>query len=179
MNKKSCAGSPTQAPFAKFCRSAERLGAKEAKVISTKNVFTAAWVRKKCQFGCDGYGCCLTCPPFSPSPEETRKVLNDYHTAILVHCGDGQPEDVKDIVVQLEREIFLSGYYKALGFGAGPCNLCHDCNLEKCRYPDKARPSMEAAGIDVFKTARRAGFPIEVVSSFKRKPNYYGLVLVE
>ena len=121
----------------------------------------------------------LTCPPFSPSPEETRKVLNDYHTAILVHCGDGQPEDVKDIVVQLEREIFLSGYYKTLGFGAGPCNLCSDCSLKKCRYPDKARPSMEAAGIDVFKTARKAGFPIEVVNSFKRKPNYYGLVLVE
>ena len=167
-----------KAELEKFCRLAEKLGAKKARIISTRNVFTAAWVRKKCQFGCDGYARCLTCPPFSPLPEKTRKVLDDYHTAILIHCDD-RSREIKEIVVQLEREVFLSGYYKALGFGAGPCNLCSDCNLKRCRYPDRARPSMEAAGIDVFKTARKAGFPIEVLNSFKCQPNYYGLVLIE
>ena len=178
MSKKSQPDLTKKSGLDQFCRLAERLGAKEARVISTKNVFTAAWVRQKCQFGCDGYGCCLTCPPYSPLPEETRKILDDYHTAILIHCEDG-PADVREIIVQLEREIFLSGYYKAFGFGSGPCNICRDCNLERCRHREKARPAMEAAGIDVFRTARKAGFPIKVVNSSESRSNYYGLVLVE
>jgi hypothetical protein len=38
---------------------------------------------------------------------------------------------------------------------------------------------MEAAGIDVFATARAAGLPIEVVRDEKCPQNYYALVLVE
>ena len=162
----------------KFCKLARKLGAKDAKVIPTKHVFTSPWVRRKCQYGCSGYGQCLTCPPYSPSPEETRKVLDSYETAILIHC-DNEWDDVTDIVVKAEREIFLSGYYKAFALGAGPCDLCTKCNLKECKYPEKARPSMEASGIDVFKTARRARFPIKVLTSTECQPNYYGLVLIE
>lgn len=162
----------------KFCKLAQKLQAKDTKVIATKDVFTSAWVRQKCKYGCDGYGQCLTCPPYSPTPEDTRKVLDSYDTAILVHCTD-EWHDVRDIVVQLEREVFLSGYYKALSFGAGPCNLCNKCNLKECKYPEQARPSMEASGIDVFETARKAGFPIEVLTSTQCQANYYGLVLIE
>jgi hypothetical protein len=32
------------------------------------------------------------------------------------------------------------------------------------RHPEQARPAMEACGIDVFSTVRKAGLPIEVVS---------------
>ncbi len=162
----------------KFCKLARKLGAKGAKVVSTKHVFTSPWVRWKCQYGCGGYGQRLTCPPYSPSPEETRKVLDSYETAILIHCS-GEWGDVTGIVVQVEREIFLSGYYKAFALGAGPCDLCTKCNLKECKYSEKARPSMEASGIDVFKTARRARLPIKVLTSTKCQPNYYGLVLVE
>ena len=38
---------------------------------------------------------------------------------------------------------------------------------------------MEACGIDVFRTARAAGFPIEVVKDYKCRQNYYGLLLLE
>jgi hypothetical protein len=31
----------------------------------------------------------------------------------------------------------------------------------------------------VFRTARAAGFPIEVVTDYKSRQNYYGLLLVE
>ena len=43
----------------------------------------------------------------------------------------------------------------------------------------EARPSMEACGIDVFKTARDNGFPIEVVRSHEETRNIYGVILVE
>ncbi|HID55545.1 TPA: hypothetical protein EYP37_03380, partial [Candidatus Poribacteria bacterium] len=35
-----------------------------------------------------------------------------------------------------------------------------------CRHPRQARPSMEACGIDVYRTAKTAGFPIEVVRDY-------------
>jgi hypothetical protein len=38
---------------------------------------------------------------------------------------------------------------------------------------------MEACGIDVFKTARDNGFPIDVVRSLEETRNVYGVVLVE
>jgi len=37
---------------------------------------------------------------------------------------------------------------------------------------------MEACGIDVFATARGAGFPIEVVRDYQSAQNYYGLLLL-
>ncbi len=163
----------------KFCRRAVELGAKDAKVISAKTVVTAAWVRMKCQFGCSGYAQSLTCPPYSPPPEETRAVLGCYKKAILIH-GDGKKR-VTDIVCVLEREAFLAGFYCAFGMGSGPCRFCDTCALKpgKCRHPDEARPSMEACGIDVYATARDNGFPIRVVTCRTDQRNHYGLVLLE
>lgn len=162
-----------------FVKRACALGAKEAKIISPQQVFTAEWVRRKCQYGCDGYNEHLTCPPFSPTPQETRRMLDEYTTAILIHCPGDWP-DVKPIVCTLEREAFLSGYYKAFGMGSGPCDLCGTCNTQKgCTHTEQARPSMEACGIDVYLTARTAGCPIEVVRDSISPQNYYGLLLLE
>lgn len=163
-----------------LCRMAtEKPGAKDARIVAPSDVETAPWVRWKCRFGCDGYGRCLVCPPFTPTPEETRKVLDAYHRAVLIHFD---PEaDVKAVVADLEREIFLCGVWKAFGLGAGPCYLCRKCPVDQglCRHAERARPAMEACGIDVFSTVKKAGFPIEVVKSTRQCPNYYGLVLVD
>jgi len=160
-----------------FLQRACQLGAADAKIIDPASIVTAAWVRLKCQFGCSGYNSSFCCPPYSPTSEETRKVMDCYDRAILIHCkSNGDP---KKIVVELEREIFLSGYYKTLGFGDGPCRLCDECNLEKCIHPGQARPSMEACGIDVYTTARTNGFPIQVVEDRSCDQNYYGVILVD
>jgi len=45
--------------------------------------------------------------------------------------------------------------------------------------PNGAERWMEAAGIDVYATARGNGFPIEVVKDHSCPQDYYGLVLVE
>jgi predicted metal-binding protein len=169
---------PKAAPFAKCIRRAKQLGAEGASVISPGNVLCAEWVRLKCQYGCGGYGRCLMCPPYSPTPEQTRRVLEGYAHILIVHCK--QWADVDEIVVTLEREIFLDGYYKALAYGSGPCNLCSTCDTGKlCKHPDRARPAMEASGIDVFATARKAGYPIQVVRSRDDDQNYFGLVAIE
>jgi predicted metal-binding protein len=104
-------------------------------------------------------------------------MLKMYKQAILFESGSG---NTKKIAAKMEREIFLSGYYRALGLGAGPCNLCRSCAFDEgCRHPDDARPSMEACGIDVFATARKHGFTINVVKSYKDPQHYFGLLLIE
>ena len=161
-----------------LCKDAISLGALHAKVVSTRKVFTGSWVRWKCRYGCDGYGSSLLCPPYSPRPDETRRLLDEYAKAILIHCGPRT--NVRRLVAALEQKAFLGGFYKALGLACGPCELCPTCAFEKgCRHADQARPAMEACGIDVFRTARQAGFPIEVVTSRSCTQNYYGLLLLD
>ncbi|MGE5309390.1 MAG: DUF2284 domain-containing protein [Deltaproteobacteria bacterium] len=162
-------------------KSALKLGARQAKVIKASTIKTAGWVRRKCQFGCSGYGQCLTCPPRSPKPEETRQMLEDYKKAIMVQVTDREHAHVSGIVSKLEREAFLAGYHKAFGMGAGPCTICNTCDFEGgCRHPEKARPALEACGIDVFTTARANGLPIETLDDQdSSKAHYYGIVLLE
>ena len=160
----------------RYIKQAKELGAKEAKLIRANTIVTAEWVRMKCQFGCSGYGKRLTCPPYSPIPEQTKRMLKEYTDALLIH-GD-EYTDIRRIVAALERAIFLDGYYKAFGMGAGPCHLCTTCP-KFCRHPEEARPSMEASGIDVYATARANGFPIVVVKTRTYQQNYYGVVLIQ
>ena len=162
----------------KFQKLACEMGAVDAKVIEAKSVVTAPWVRLKCQFGCGGYGGTLTCPPYSPTPERTQSTIDCFEKALLIH-GDEHTE-ISRVAAALEKELFLAGYYKALAFGSGPCRGCRSCDVtEPCKKPEIARPSMEAAGIDVFQTARNNGFQIQVLTSYECEPNYFGLVLAQ
>jgi predicted metal-binding protein len=84
------------------------------------------------------------------------------------------------VVAALERELFLVGYHRALGMGAGSCRLCKECDPSgPCRFPHQARPSMEACGIDVYTTVRQAGWEIEVVQTKESPFRLFGLVLME
>ena len=87
-----------------FCNDALKMGAIDAIVISPKKVFTATWVRLRCQYGCSEYGLCLTCPPHSPAPETTRKMLDEYQSAILLH-GD-ETELLRRLHANWKRKYF-------------------------------------------------------------------------
>jgi len=166
----------------KFCQLAVKFGAADAKLIKAQDVTVRDWVPLKCQYGCGGYGKSLTCPPYSPTPDQFRKVLKGYDWAILLRFEPRQPEydwsSPHEVVVKLEREAFLSGCYSAFGVACGPCPYCDECNLRDCVHPDLARPSMEACGIDVYATVRRAGFNLNVVKNRDEKPTYFALLLI-
>lgn len=154
-----------------------------AKYISTKDIVTGNWVRLKCQFGCDAYGTRLSCPPHSPAPEYTRKVLDEYSTVLLIGYQSESEKlyrTLRNTIAVLEREIFLDGYYKAFSMASGPCGLCKTCNIKApCKYPEKARPAMEACGIDVFQTVRNAGVEIKVVRTYNELCKSFGIILIE
>jgi len=85
------------------------------------------------------------------------------------------------IVHEVEAKAFALGYRFATGFIGGSCKLCPDCvasciSKERCRHPFRARPPVEAVGIDVFKTAENAGLPFCIPP--KNKTVWNGLVLV-
>ena len=87
-----------------------------------------------------------------------------------------------DMLVDLEGEIFKDGYYKAFVFLAGPCRLCKECaKLEDkaCSFAIRARPCMEACGMDVFQTARNNGLFIEPLRERTDTNNEYCLMLVD
>jgi len=170
-------------PVEVYCKEALEMGVDGAKIIDPHSVVTAEWVRMKCQFGCPGFGLSHCCPPHSPTPDLTRKVIDSYQRAILLHRRLAKGERGKNFnetLVRLEIKIFLDGNYKAWSMGSGPCRLCKECDLKgSCKHGYEARPSMEACGIDVFKTARDNGFPIDVVKTHGEERNAFGLILVE
>ncbi|MCP4258819.1 MAG: DUF2284 domain-containing protein [Planctomycetes bacterium] len=157
----------------------------DARIISPADVETAAWVRLKCKYGCDGYGQTLVCPPYTPTPRQMREVLDSFKRAVLIHFKKTKvkstEDEIKATVVELEREFFLRGAWKVFGLGAGSCNLCKECNLKEqlCKHAEQTRPAMEACGIDVFSTVKKVDFPIEVIRTRRQCPNYYGLILVD
>ncbi len=173
----------------KYCIHAVKKGATHAKQIHPSSVVTAPWVRMKCQSGCPGYDRSHCCPPETSTPEKTRSILDAYQRAILFHReAPITPDRGKgfkkyfDMLVDLEGEIFKDGYYKAFVYLAGPCMLCKECakvHGDPCNFRFKARPSMEAAGIDVYQTARNNGFFIQTLREKTETQNIYCLMLVD
>jgi predicted metal-binding protein len=168
----------------KYVALARAGGAAVAKVIPAQKVVTAEWVRLKCQFGCSGFGKRLSCPPRTPTPETTRRMLAEYRWALLF-VFDGprerrQRRRLQEQLAMLERTAFLDGHYKAFGLGAGPCRLCVECDVtRRCRHPEHSRPSMESCGIDVYATCRNAGVRLEVVTCRTDQPRYVHLLLLD
>jgi len=169
-------------------------GANSTKHINTKNIVVEEWVRLKCKYGCKGYARHFTCPPYSPTTEETKKTLQNYESALLVEFTDlkekVEQQKIHEIMYDLERTAFLNGLYKAFSYTAGPCRICGSCPAEKvenpneyskreCKNQKKARPSMEACGIDVFQTVRKAGYEIDVIKEEDGCFKSFGLLLLE
>jgi predicted metal-binding protein len=84
-------------------------------------------------------------------------------------------------LVALETATFLKGHEKAFLLFMAPCQLCRECEgtTDGCKHPRAARPVPEALAVDVFSTARQAGYPIEVLTEYTQAMNRYALLLIE
>lgn len=74
---------------------------------------------------------------------------------------------IGDIVTEIENQAFYDGHYLSVSLAAGSCNfiLCNfqECQVLKdkpCRFPLRARPSMEASSLNVYKMVAEAGWEI-------------------
>jgi len=167
----------------KYMNLALELGATKSMVIETDQIVVDERVRGKCAFPrCRGYGTSANCPPHVMAVAEFRPIIAKFQHAILVRLevpseDIAGPEAAKrhavrpynrkmhEIVSKIEAAAFADGYYFATALGCGSCKIfCidQDCAAliqgQSCRHPLKARPSMEALGIDVYTTVTRVGW---------------------
>lgn len=152
-------------------------GAFTVRLIHPSEITTAPWTVMKCRYGCPHYGHNRSCPPFAPDYRETQRILDSYRIALIfgVHnMAAGTPLAIKAL-----QKLSALGYYKAIGFGTGPCTICTECKVAECKRPYDVLPSPEACGIDVIATVRRAGLPIDIPPVEGAQLNCYGLILPE
>jgi len=165
-------------------------GLDDFKWIQPQSIVTGYWVRAKCLYGCPSYGKKACCPPELPSFAECRQFFKEYRTGLLFHLAVKLPkpemrfawgQKINKKMLSLEREVFLSGFYKAFVFPATPCRLCAQCkpNKRECLNPDLSRPTLEGFGVDVYATARMMGYPIQVLKGYTEEMNRFGLLLIE
>jgi predicted metal-binding protein len=131
-------------------------------VIPTTAISFSPDIVRACEMNiCGSYNKCWTCPPAIGSPEDQQKKILAYSSAFIFtttapledsfdYEGMARAKDYHDRLTAEMREKCGAAVY-----GAGACTVCESCAWpEPCRFPDKAYPSIEAAGIDVTELSR-------------------------
>jgi len=164
-------------------------GFNDYKWMKPEDIIIANWVRMKCLYGCPKSGNCASCPPNTPSVSECRDLFDEYKDIAIIHLAvdltnpENHNEEMNEInkkLIGLESEVFLSGSFKVFLLFADSCDLCEECvsSREDCKQPTLSRPSPEALAMDVYTTARAAGFPIDVLQNYSDTMNRFAFLLV-
>ncbi|MHB0859360.1 MAG: DUF2284 domain-containing protein [Anaerolineae bacterium] len=175
------------ATLERYRRLALELGAAAAAVISAADVPVDERVRLKCLVPrCQRAGETPNCPPHAPDLALVRQALARYAWAVLFQCVVGPLEEYApghgatkaeqrkvlsyhkqtgEVVYGLERQAYKDGYHLAMGLGGGSCKdylcggmICQFLDSGRCRFPHRARPAMEAMGIDVVRLIGQVGW---------------------
>ncbi len=157
-----------------------RLGADHAVVFKIDDIVFDSRTILKCMYGCSDWGKGHTCPsrPGSLMPWEYEKIFRKYSWGIIIHSTDKKTS--QEVSFEIERQAFIDGYYFA--FSLSDCAICEQCSGHKgkeCINPRKARPAFHSVGIDVFKTVRKFGLPIETLKEKGQVQNWYSAVFIE
>ena len=176
-----------EANLARYRDLALESGASDAVIIPASDVVVDERVRLKCLVPrCLRAGETPNCPPHTPDLDLIREALSRFSWAVLFKCqveplldyapGGGKTREEKrrvlsfhrqgsDVICALERRAYKDGYHLALGFGGGSCKdylcqgmLCQFLDSGRCRFPHRARPAMEAMGIDVIDLINKVGW---------------------
>jgi predicted metal-binding protein len=186
----------------KYRKKAIELGAADAKVIPASYAVVDERVRLKCMVPrCHLYGECVNCPPYTPPPGQMRRILKKYGTAVLFkthvspaadfvddekwHIGHmAHQRKIHEIAGAIEALAFNDGHYLAAGFAAGGCKtalcsgqVCQFLDSGRCRFPLKARPSMEGVGIDVFDLVTKVGWDVYPIAVREVDPESVGCAI--
>ena len=92
-------------PFQFLVEEAGRLGAVEAKIVTPSKVVVEDRVLLKCKTGCNMYGQKFVCPPHTPTPQEFRKILEEYR-AILIAKFPAEAEADEDVGRSLVKNLY-------------------------------------------------------------------------
>jgi predicted metal-binding protein len=164
----------------KYIKIAKELGAQNVVAVTPDDIVFDDRTILKCMFGCKSWGKGCTCPSKEgfPKPWELEPLLRKYKTVLIIHAHDKKA--AQKAAYEIEREAYLDG--DALAFSMSDCALCAECagkSGEACRDMKRARPAFHSVGIDVFKTVRQLGLPIDVLRGEADVQHWYSAVFVE
>lgn len=110
-----------------------------------------------------------------PSVEENLKIKADQFWSEYFDYS----KEIHFKMLKLEKEAFNKGYTFAIAFVNGSCRLCKTCNLKDkiCNHPNLARIPEHAVGINMKKTAEKAG--MELKFPFSEQPHIMTILLID
>jgi len=71
------------------------MGAVDAKIVTADKISVEERVVLKCKVGCSNYGKTLSCPPYTPTAEEFRKIVREYSYALFMKFKSHAKADAK------------------------------------------------------------------------------------
>ena len=148
-------------------------GAKRASLIPGEKLVLERSFRDMCaQNACGFFGKCYMCPPDVGDVDLLMARLRSFDRVLLFQTVS-QIEDSYDIegmaeaakhhnrvAVRIRQSVVPETDHLLLS--AGGCHLCEPCGKREgvpCRFPGLALASLEAYGVDVYRTAQNAGLP--------------------
>lgn len=164
-------------------------GALKATVIEGNSIVMNATFRDICKSnGCGMYGRCWMCPPDVGDIDVLMAEVRQYKHGLLYQTVadiedsfdiEGMQEAGKRHVLVSQRlEAFLMLQLdKHLHLSCGGCRVCERCaKLDglPCRDPERAMPSMEGYGIDVYNTCKPTD--LKYING-QNTVTYFGIVL--
>ncbi|NLA53657.1 MAG: DUF2284 domain-containing protein [Clostridiales bacterium] len=167
-------------------------GANNAAGLSVDQVILDEMFADICKSNtCGNYGKCYMCPPDAGDIHEMMETLRTYQLAAMYQTIHSLEDsfDYEGMMEASSRHVQVSqcledklrelkpGPY--LHLSVGGCNVCEVCAKREnlpCPYPDRAMPSLEVYGVDVYQTAQNAG--LKYVNG-QNTVTYFGLVLIK
>ena len=164
-------------------------GVAKATVIPVDSIVLSASFRDICKTNsCGMYGRCWMCPPDIGEIEPLMAEVRTYRYGLLYQTIadiedsfdiEGMQEaGKKHVHVGQRLEAFLMLQLdKHLHLSCGGCRVCERCARQDglpCRDPERAMPSMEGYGIDVYNTCKPTA--LKYING-QNTVTYFGIVL--
>ncbi len=174
----------------RLIQTALHCGAAAADMVAREDIAMDPAFRALCaENRCGLYGRCYMCPPDIGPVEALMAQVLSFDRGLLYQTVSPLEDsfDVEGMGAAKARHIRVSQRLldalqpqlgkDALHLTVGGCGLCPQCAKQMdslCRHPDRALPSLESHGIDVYNTTRHTSL------RYVNGPNtvtYFGLIL--
>ncbi len=148
------------------------IGFSNVSMINVSDIEFEPSLLKLCKMNsCGNYGKNYTCPPLIGNPQDLINHAKSYNKAIVfqkiyhladsfdIEGMDNSRIDFRNLTHKVNNlcKIRLDNYLLLTAGGCSECSICGAVTGEKCRFPEKAYPSLEAYSINVSTLAGKSG----------------------